>query len=99
VCRVLAQAPWEIEVGTGGVRTVTLAVQLTFPDNDVSQATATVTAELPSGALLAAQAALDGLLIPLRALATPAGTSDAASATVHLSCTVRGGSSPLVQAP
>ncbi len=99
MCRVLAQAPWELDVGPGGVRTVTLAVQLTFPDNDVSQATATVTAEIPPAALLATQAALDGLLIPLRALAAAGGSSDAASATVHLWCTVRGGSSPLVQAP
>jgi len=99
LCRSLAQAPWEVDIGPGGERTVALTVQLTFPDNDVSQATATASAELPSAGLRAVQAGLDSLLVPLRALSRMARATDAASATVHVSCTVRGGSSPLVQAP
>jgi hypothetical protein len=90
LCRVLAQAPWDLDVGPGGSRTVALTVDLTFPNNDVTQVSATAT---PSATV---QAALDSLLLPLRTLG---GTADAASATTHVSCTIHGSSSPLLLPP
>jgi hypothetical protein len=96
LCRVLAQAPWDFDVGPGGSRAVGLAIDLRFPDNDVTGASASVAADGPSSGLLAAQSAVDSLLIPLRALG---GTAGAASASVHVSCLLRGATSPLLLPP
>ncbi len=98
VCRVLAQTPWDFDVGPGGSRTVALTVDLAFPNNDVGEVSAAVTApsDIPSPGLVAAQSSVDRLLVPLRALG---GTADAASSTVRLSCTIHGTSSPLLLPP
>ncbi len=37
LCRPLALQPWELDVGPGGARTLTLTIELLFPDNDVTQ--------------------------------------------------------------
>lgn len=98
VCRPLSQQVGELDVGPGGARTLSLTVELVFPDNDVTQLSGrVVTVDLASGQAVfgagaqAVQRALDALLVPLRALG---GASDAASATVKVHCTVRGGGSP-----
>ncbi len=98
LCGPLAEHTPELDVGPGGARTLTLSLQLAFPDNDVTQvsgrADTTDTAShqpvLGVGAL-PAQRALAALLVPLRALG---GVSDAASASVRVRCTVHGGGSP-----
>jgi hypothetical protein len=97
LCRVLAQAPWDFDVGPGGSRVLALTIDLAFPNNDVTQASAVATtSDLPPAGLADAQASLDALLIPLRALG---GTAGAASATVRVSCTIHGTSSPLLLPP
>jgi hypothetical protein len=98
VCRPLGQQVGELEVGPGGARTLSLAVELIFPDNDVTQLSGrVVTVDAASGQAIfgegaqAVQRAVDALLVPLRALG---GASDAASATLNVRCTVHGGGSP-----
>ncbi len=106
LCRQLAIAPWDLDVGPGGARTLLLQLDLRFPDNDVTQVSARVAlldsaSRQPVGrssgtgtnAGRAAQRALDALLLPLRALG---GTADAASATLQVQCTVQGGGTPFV---
>ncbi len=98
LCRPLAQQAWDLDVGPGGARTLTLTVELVFPDNDLTQLSGKVTTVDGASGLAvlgdggrAAQKAVDALLVPLRALG---GASDAASAAVRVRCTVRGGGVP-----
>jgi hypothetical protein len=103
LCRPFAQALWGDDVGAGGARTLALTIQLLFPDNDVTQLSADVQAlDAASGQPIpgdagrtarAARSALSPLLVPLRSLG---GVSDAASLSVGVRCTVRGGGSPLL---
>ena len=103
LCGPLQERPWDFDVGLGGARTVALSVELVFPDNDVTQLTlraqaldATTLTPLGGEAPRAAEAALDSLLVPLRALG---GSADAASATLRVTCTIRGGLRPRCRSP
>jgi hypothetical protein len=94
LCSVLAANPWSFDVGSGGVRPLHLAVELVFPDNDVTQVTSRVTVDdAPPAGAAAADRAVATLLVPLRSLG---GTTDAASVSTRVTCTVRGGAPPLL---
>jgi hypothetical protein len=102
LCRPISERPWELDIGPGGARTLALTIELRFPDNDVTQVSARVdtvdgVSRLPLVGTPAAarqiERATSALLAPLRALG---GAADAASATIHVRCTVRGGSTPML---
>jgi hypothetical protein len=102
LCQPFVEQPWALDVGTGGARALALSIELRFPDNDVTQVSGTVeltdaaSGQPVLGGVRRGQRdaqALESLLVPLRALG---GTSDAASATLHVRCTVRGGGTPFL---
>jgi hypothetical protein len=81
LCAALRRGAWDLVAGD--TRVVT-SVTLVFPDNDVPGVTATVdVAPRLDGLQPRAQAAVEELLVPLRALG---GTAEAASATVQVAC-------------
>jgi hypothetical protein len=97
LCRRLRRTPWELEDSATGGR-VSLELELVFPNNDVAGATGTAHFDppVPSEAVQAgAQADLEALLIPLRALG---GTADAAGVTLHVTCPIDRGAAPRILA-
>jgi hypothetical protein len=94
VCGPLAASPWIFDVGSGGTREVALSVELVFRDNDVTLVSSRVTGrDVPAVGVALADRTVASLLPALRALG---GTTDAASVTTRVTCTVRGGGAPMI---
>jgi hypothetical protein len=100
LCRSVGEHVVELDVGPGGARALLVEVGLTFSNNDVTQVEARVETfdaashqPVVGAGAVPAQRAIEALLVPLRALG---GVADAASATVRVTCIVRGGSTPLL---
>jgi hypothetical protein len=97
LCRRLRRTPWELADSATGGR-ANLELELVFPDNDVAGATGTAHFDPPvpsEAAQAGAQAALEALLLPLRALG---GTADAAGVTLHVTCPIDRGAAPRILA-
>jgi hypothetical protein len=97
LCRALSRAA-RFDLGPGGARTVSFAIDLVFPGNDLTQLSSRVTApgdpggpQDRSAVVAAAMTATGPLLEPLGAFG---GLADAASLSLRLRCTVDGGSNP-----
>jgi hypothetical protein len=86
LCRRIRRAAWDFEDVAGATGRVDMALELVFPNNDVASAAASAKIDAPDSSQAAQAdvlAAVDALLVPLRALG---GTADAASVSLAVSC-------------
>jgi hypothetical protein len=92
VCSALARNPNAFALAMQGTATITVQIDLSFPNNDVSQATVRSRATSESGttSASAAVAALDAAILPaVQHLGAFGGTASAAATHTSVRCTVR----------
>ena len=98
LCAAIARRPGVFGLPPRGTTTLRIAIDMTFPDNDLSQARARAIATDAAGAPLMGTAAVALLDAAIGALVTPLrrvrGVANASSATTSVRCVVRNVASP-----